>query len=62
MKNYKSFKKYEAEYIAAEGNAELQLALKEKLSADIKAIDDKEANNKRILQRTRTCNSRRDFW
>jgi len=42
--------KYEAEYIAAEGNAELQLALKEKLSADIKAIDDKEANNKRILK------------
>jgi len=42
--------KYEAEYIAAEGNAELQLALKEKLSADIKAIDDKDAENKKILR------------
>jgi len=42
--------KYEAEYIAAEGNAELQLALKEKLSADIKAIDDKDAENKEILR------------
>ena len=42
--------KYEAEYILAEGNAQLQLALKEKLTTDIKAIDDKEAANKQILK------------
>jgi len=42
--------KYENEYKLAEGNAELQLALKQKLSADIKAIDDKDAENKKILQ------------
>jgi len=42
--------KYEAEYLAAEGNAKLQLALKEKLATDIKAIDDKEAANKEILR------------
>ena len=42
--------KYEAEYLAAEGNAQLQLALKEKLATDIKAIDDKEAANKEILR------------
>lgn len=42
--------KYENEYILAEGNAQLQVALKEKLATDIKAIDDKEAENKRILK------------
>lgn len=42
--------KYEAEYILAKDNVQLQLALKEKLATDIKAIDDKEAENKRILQ------------
>jgi len=38
--------KYEAEYLAAEGNAELQLALKEKLAKDISAIDKKELEDK----------------
>lgn len=43
-------KKYEEEYLAAEGNAKLQKALQEKLALDIKAIDDKALADKKILK------------
>lgn len=38
--------KYDAEYTAAEGNAELQIALKKKLEADLNAIDTESATKK----------------
>jgi hypothetical protein len=42
--------KYEKEYLAAAGNAELQKALQDQLAIDIKAIDEKSLNDKRILK------------
>jgi hypothetical protein len=42
--------KYEKEYLAAAGNAELQKALQDQLAIDIKAIDEKALNDKRILK------------
>jgi len=42
--------KYEEEYLAAEGNAALQKELQEKLATDINAIDQKTAEQKKILR------------
>lgn len=42
--------KYEKEYLAAEGNAELQKALQEKLAKDVKEIDEKALKDKEILK------------
>lgn len=43
-------KKYEAEALAAKGNADLQIALKTKLDADILAIDEETARKKIALE------------
>lgn len=42
--------KYEKEYLMAEGNAELQKALQDQLAKDVKAIDEKALEDKRILK------------
>ena len=42
--------KYEKEFIAAEGNAALQKELKKNLEKDIKVIDDKSAEDKKVTE------------
>lgn len=49
--------KYDAEYLAAEGNAELQIALKKKLEADLNAID-KESATKKIATEQEVQNAK----
>jgi hypothetical protein len=49
--------KYDAEYTAAEGNAELQIALKKKLEADLNAID-KESATKKIATEQEVQNAK----
>ena len=52
--------KYEAELILAKGNAELQLALKDKLTTDIKAIDDKSVEEQKANEQA-LFNAKLDF-
>jgi len=49
--------KYDAEYLAAEGNAELQIALKKKLEANLNAID-KESATKKIATEQEVQNAK----